>query len=683
MFSGIKMPSQIVFKKRKFSGLTFTLAVTFLVLAVIVLTFASTIYIYFNIQTQQESISEQQHLIAEGAANTVKSFIQEKFSILKTGASLNSMATADQNQQKIILEKLLGIEPSFRQLIILDERNNELLRISRLSSFARSQVLENVKPDLFSYLSLEELYVSPVYIDDITNEPMVLMAVPVKNALGDTKGILAAETNLKFMWDMVTSIKVGNSGLAYVVDREGNLIAFSDISRVLRGENLAYLYEVNEFVKGDESDTDSADVSEGIMGNQVVTNHARLETPDWAVVVELPVVEAYGSIMNNIILMLGIIALSILVAVLGGIYLSRRITKPIIRLRDAAIKIGQGVLDTEIEIKSSNEIGELAASLNQMSVNLKKSQGEIEKHAADLEERVKERTKNLDEKMAEMAETKAALLNMMEDSDDTNKSLVSAQGQLKQSMTKLEEIDAKKDQFISIAAHELKTPLTSIHGFSQLLQDDKIAVDREKRAKYLSIIDSETKRLATLVTDILDLSRVDLGTIKLMPSEVDINETMSNIQKEMNVQITQKGLLSEYVIEKNLPKLYTDKERFIQILMNLINNSVKYTPKGKITVKAARERDFIHFSIKDTGIGIAKENHGHIFERFYQVDSSYTRKAGGTGLGLSLCKEFIERMGGKIWFESDIGRGSEFHFTIPVKAVLKAPKNDLTAKNNK
>ncbi|MFH0956489.1 MAG: HAMP domain-containing sensor histidine kinase, partial [Candidatus Aenigmatarchaeota archaeon] len=226
---------------------------------------------------------------------------------------------------------------------------------------------------------------------------------------------------------------------------------------------------------------------------------------------------------------------------------------------------------------------------------------------------------------------------------------------------------------------ELKTPLTSIHGFSQLLRDGKIAIDTEKRNRYLEIIDKESMRLSKLVTEILDLSRIDLGTLKFAFEEVDLGALLDSVKKEMEVPIKAKGLKSEYDLEKDLPKIVTDRERLTQILMNLITNSIKYTPEGKITVTAKREGGSIRFSVADTGIGIAKENHPKIFQRFYQVDSSYTRKASGNGLGLSLCKEFVARLGGRIWFESSIGKGSAFHFTLPLKSKEPVSREDAHA----
>jgi signal transduction histidine kinase len=371
------------------------------------------------------------------------------------------------------------------------------------------------------------------------------------------------------------------------------------------------------------------------------------------------------SIINDIFI-IPIFAILLSFAALFSILVSKSISKPIIKLRDVAIEIGKGNLEKKIEVESRDEIGELASAFRDMTENLKNSREQIEKHAKELEQNVQKRTRDLDDKVGELSDTKTAVLNMMEDMDDANKELVRTQEELEKSLAELKETDIKKDQFISIAAHELKTPLTSIHGFSQLLQNRKVANSFTKRNKYLKIMDHETKRLSKLVGDILDLSRIDLGTVKTNIIDVNLNEMMDDISKEMDIQIKDKKLKSEYMIEKNLPVISTDREKLVEIVLNLINNSVKYTPEGKITVSVSRENSNIHFIVKDTGFGISKENYEKIFDRFYQVDSSYTRKAGGTGLGLSLCKEFVEILGGKIWLKSKLGVGTEFHFTLPV-----------------
>ena len=139
----------------------------------------------------------------------------------------------------------------------------------------------------------------------------------------------------------------------------------------------------------------------------------------------------------------------------------------------------------------------------------------------------------------------------------------------------------------------------------------------------------------------------------------------------MDIIIKNKKLSSQYKIQKNLPTIEIDKDAMTQVMFNLISNAVHYTDKGKITVEVKRSNEDILFSVSDTGTGISKVHLGKIFERFYQADDPLTRKIGGTGLGLSLCKGFVEVMGGKIWVKSQVGKGSTFYFTIPIKRKIK------------
>jgi PAS domain S-box-containing protein len=288
----------------------------------------------------------------------------------------------------------------------------------------------------------------------------------------------------------------------------------------------------------------------------------------------------------------------------------------------------------------------------------------------ELIKTLREKTSELSEKVTDSEKNRSAILNMMEDSEEVNKQLVKTQEDLKNAMNELQKTDVKKDEFISITAHEFKTPLTAIHGFAELLQDKKIDVKSTK--KYLTIIKEETERLSKLVTEILNLSRIDLGTLKLTYEDIDLYSMVETIRSEADIKIKSRGLKSGYELEKRLPKIESDREKLTEILLNLLDNAAKYTNQGTITLKIFREKDSMHFMVKDTGIGIPEEAQKKIFERFYQVDSSNTRKVGGTGLGLALSREYVVTMGGKMWFVSEAGKGTEFHFTLP----MKAPKKD-------
>jgi methyl-accepting chemotaxis protein len=356
-------------------SLMVTLAIYFFALSLVVLLIAGGLQIYFNFQNQQKVIFAQQQFIAREAAYNVRGFIQEKIGILESSVILSGLVDSQKEEQKFVLEKLIGTEPSFRQLVLFNTQGKEILRESRVSNLVLSQLTEHIGDEIFSQTSQGETYISPAYIEEITSEPQVIIAVPVKDVFGDFKGTLIAEVNLKFMWDLVGMLKIGKSGVAYVVDRDGNLIAFGDISRVLRGENLAHLDEVNKFVNYIDSSIESEiDASQGILGTDVVDSHVQLGVPDWAVVVELPASEAYETVTQGVSLSLGIIVINAILAVMVGFYLSKRISKPIKKLTKNIEDISMGKLDTEIDPKlkeSKDEIGNLARAFDRTLVSLK------------------------------------------------------------------------------------------------------------------------------------------------------------------------------------------------------------------------------------------------------------------------------------------------------------------------
>jgi len=490
----------------------------------------------------------------------------------------------------------------------------------------------------------------------------------------DINGIVGFEKQCK---DVVENYE--EISYAMVVDLDGKIIFHNDPSQ--HGKTLTN-HEVLMVIKTENSTTRQHPIEGEKFYGSFVPVFGKHKDHIATIMIGVPVSfieeKMQNMFMNSLMVTILFLVIGILLLITT---LSMWVTKPLGKLVDVIREIGKkGKLSKKVRINSDDEIGQLASAFNQMIDDLKGSRIKLEEYSRSLKKRVAERTNELNQKVEEVTKTKTAIMNMMEDTDEANKQLIKTQHELKESLRELGEMDIKKDQFISIAAHELKTPLTSIHGFSQLLQDRKIANKFTRRNRYLKIMEHETKRLAGLVSNILDLSRVDLGTVKLSPEPVDINELMEDLKKEMSIPVEEKGLESKYETEKELPKILTDRERVTEILINLINNALKYTPKGKITVKVSREKKNLHFMVKDTGIGISKENQEKIFERFYQVDSSYTRKAGGTGLGLSLCKEFLKILGGEIWVKSELKKGSEFHFTLPIRGVSKEHLREEEAK---
>jgi signal transduction histidine kinase len=234
---------------------------------------------------------------------------------------------------------------------------------------------------------------------------------------------------------------------------------------------------------------------------------------------------------------------------------------------------------------------------------------------------------------------------------------------------KLEEIDKMKDDFISMASHELKSPLTAIRGYVELLADitkeEGAKTGKEaQQQKYLTNIDISVNRLRTLVEDLLDVSRIEQNRIPFEYREIDLAELVHAIAEEMKILANEKGLEMKESVAP-LSKISVDPERLKQIVVNLISNAIKYTPKGTVEIQIKEDEKNVFLIVADTGLGISAENMKKLFSKFYRVETEHTMGISGTGLGLWIAREIAQKMGGDLKVESIEGVGS--HFTLSLK----------------
>jgi len=326
--------------------------------------------------------------------------------------------------------------------------------------------------------------------------------------------------------------------------------------------------------------------------------------------------------MRNGILVLLFILL--IISLLTGVFILHSISRPIIILKNAVSSIGRGKSGIRVSIKSNDELGDLASTFNHMANELEKSQFKVRRYAVGLEGEVKKRTKDLNE-----------------------------------TIKKLKELDKMKSEFLSTISHELRTPLTPIRGQLERLLTKRIAA--KERGKLLNMILRNSVRLDRLINDLLAVNRIQSNRLLIAKRPEELNIIVKEAIENQEILAKEKGI----VIVNKVPILNVpiDRDRILEIFINLINNAIKYSEKGSIIIGAKKQDKYILVSVEDYGIGVAKEDINKLFKIFSQVKPEKP----GVGLGLFICKGIMSAHGGKIWVKSEIGKGSTFYFTIPLK----------------
>lgn len=396
-----------------------------------------------------------------------------------------------------------------------------------------------------------------------------------------------------------------------------------------------------------------------------------------------------------------------ILSLFGGLILTRSLSKPIGLLADAARRVATGDFSVRVFLKKQDELKELADSFNQMTAQIKNSFTELSQQKDELNTIIASiqegfvvldskgkirlsnegfnkivqnnlaegkfywevlREPNFGELLKKVRDEKTNLTDELEFNGKvflTSFACLSAKNEIVvilHDITEFRKLERIKRDFVLSASHELRTPLTAIKGYVETLET-KIS---KKNRQYLDVIKRHTERLINIVQDLLLLSKLEEKEIKPDFEAVNIKNLIENIKILFEPRFKEKRIDLKLAIEDDLPQIQGDSFKLEQMLINLIDNAIKYTEKGEVKITAQRLNHDIRIEIKDTGIGMAKEHLPRIFERFYVVDKSHSRKIGGTGLGLSIVKHIVLLHNGKIDVESTPGVGTKFIITLPM-----------------
>jgi signal transduction histidine kinase len=288
----------------------------------------------------------------------------------------------------------------------------------------------------------------------------------------------------------------------------------------------------------------------------------------------------------------------------------------------------------------------------------KQAEEELQKACDDLEVKVNKRTKDLAEKNKELVKSQKALSYLMEDVNEGRK-------ELERANKELAKLDRMKSMFIASMSHELRTPLNSIIGFTGIILQGMTGVLNEKQTDHLSRVFNSAKHLLALITDIIDISKIEAGRIDVYPEEFALPEIVDEAIMNIQPQLKAKNLALEVDVPSEL-QMNTDRKRLLQCVINYLSNAVKFTEQGGIKIIAREIDGEVEIRVSDTGIGIARQDIPKLFKSFERLESHLRVKAGGTGLGLYLTRKLTtELLKGKIQVESEEGKGSTFGLRIP------------------
>jgi signal transduction histidine kinase len=557
---------------------------------------------------------------AAAAASKISQFIKEIEGQLGWMTHL-SWATQTAEQRELDALRLLRQVPAITELALLDDKGREQLRFSRQAEDRVGGGTDYSTDDRFKVALANKVYYGPVYFRRET-EPYMTLAVA--GARRDA-GVIVAEVNLKHIWDVVSQIRVGRTGRAYVVDSEGRLLAHPDISLVLRRTDLSQLSQVKSARAAlgrrvDEPPQTALD----LRGERVVSAFAPADPLKWLVFVELPVGEAnaplYGALKRSVVVLLGGLLLAFLMAVI----LARRMAVPIQALTSGAERIGTGALDHRIAITTGDELEALGDQFNHMASQLQRSY-------ATLERKVDERTHQLQ------------LANL------------------------------SKSRFLAVASHDLRQPLHALNLFVAQLRSE---TDPAERNRLAARIEAAIDNMNGLFNGLLDISKLDAGAMKPSISDFPIASILKHMVSTFAATAREKGLNLSVVPCGAWVR--SDVILLERILLNLVSNAVRYTQTGGIVVGCRRRGDKLRIDVCDTGSGIAEDQQRNIFNEFYQLVPK--EKSGQDGLGLGLA--IVDRLGAlldhPIGLKSTLGKGSRFSVTVSmVNAIPATPGRAL------
>ncbi|MBU1110592.1 HAMP domain-containing protein [Patescibacteria group bacterium] len=634
-----------------------------------------------------------------------------------------------------LTELTISENPFIKKITFLSKATREIIKIDRFGQIPSDQLSFEIPTKPFRLALAGEAGFSKVYYPGESATPQIDSFAPIVSRQNAVIGVIKAQINLSQLWDLIAQTKLGKSGFAYVVDDEGRLIAHPDKALLSQAPILTSRKIIAAALTDTMASLKTEDYYYRNAKNvNVVADAKRITGTNWVVVVGQFYTEAFALyiLSQRLFLITLVISFSLLVVI--SLMLSESLTQPIRKLQAATQLLRQGNLNTKVKLKTGDEIEKLGNSFNLMAEQILQREHFLQSEKKQMEtlmQSMDEGVFAVDQDKKIILFTKSAVkitnlspeevtgkdvdeaLQFYETSDqvlfaDYSKqdehikkvlkkkglSLDTKMGSIVVALTvspvNFEEIgksgfiatihDITKEQsleemkidFVSIASHELRTPITSILGYLSILQEEASKRLNAEQKEFIGRALISAQRLEALMENLLSVSRVEKGQLNIKLEPTDWNQLISEGLEDFREQIKHSGIELKTSLQKELPPVLVDKLRIREVIHNLIGNAINYTAKGQIMVSTypAADKKYVITSIQDSGQGIAKEHLSHLFTKFYRVSGILEQGSKGTGLGLYISRAIVEAHHGKIWVESELGKGSTFYFSVPISTPL-------------
>ena len=543
---------------------------------------------------------------ARAAADKIGHFIKEIEGQMAWATQLPLLSKSE-NEWRLDATRLLRQIPALTEIAQFDGQGRERYRMSRQAMDVIGSLRDYSQDPAFVEAMANKAYYGPVFF---INQSEPYMTIGVGGAQRDF-GVILGQVNLKFIWDVISQIKVGERGLAYVVDTQGRLIAHPDISLVLRNIDLSRLSQVRTALIAAPDNADHAYVAKDINDRDVLSTYAPVPPTGWRVFTEMPTGEAFAPLYETILRSVVLLGAGLTLAFCAGVFLARRLVVPIRALSDGAERIGSGNLSQRLGIRTGDELQELGEQFNAMAERLQDSH-------ATLERKVDERTRQL------------------------------------------EAANLAKSRFMAAASHDLRQPLHALGLFVAQLHGK---VRTHERKQIMARVDAALSAMNELFNALLDISRLDAGVMKPAISDFPVAQLLRYIETAFAETAREKGISLRI-----MPCAAWIRSDFIlleRVVFNLVSNALRYTKRGKVLVGCRKKGAILTIEVWDTGPGIRADQRVDIFSEFYRIAETANESRGGLGLGLAIVDRLCRLLGHGVNLASAVGKGSCFSVSVP------------------